>query len=416
MALVVKNNGSTEWRGKNSCRVEFQVENTATGEITRMRKTFRVDAQTKKEKGRCLREFREELENGLSRDAQHTTLQAYADEWLASRKASPEIAARTIKKEGVRLSNIYLHLGGMLIGEITARDIRNFLTAIRTIGPDGKAPTVSGRPASGTTAQGIFRTLKQVFEQAIDDELIASSPCARVKAPTSDTKEKEPLSRTEAARFRALLDASTPRPTLVAFRLMLFAGLRRGEVCGLKWSDFDDARGTISVNRSLDTETLEFKEPKTEAGFRVIPLDPATIAYLQRFRASQAEKALRMGTSLADSCICAKVGTAHMHPENLSRSLRRFGAANGFKGVTPHILRHTYCTLLFEAGVDLKTVQHHMGHSDPTLTMRIYTHYSEGKGIQAGANLGALMDATPTTNVIKLDKPEGRWGITTRSA
>lgn len=416
MALMIKNNGSAEWRGPNSCRVEFQVENTATGETTRERKTFRVSGHTKAEKGRCLREFRAELESGLSRDAKHTTFRAYSDEWVAARKADPDIAARTVSKEVSRLKNIDLHLGDMLIAEITARDIRNFLTAIRTAGPDGKAPTVSGRPLSGSTAQGIYRTLKQIFEQAIDDELVARSPCARVKTPSNDTKEKEPLTRQEAARFRALLDASTPRPSLVAFRLMLFAGLRRGEVCGLRWSDLNMEQGTISVSRSLCAETLEFKEPKTSAGYRTIPLDAGTLDYLKRFRAAQARRMFGTGQHLADSCICAKAGTDYMHPENLSRSLRRFGTANGFEGVTPHILRHTYCTLLFEAGVDLKTVQHHMGHSDPTLTMRIYTHYSKDKGIQTGATLGALMDATPTTNVIKVDKPVGRWGISAWSA
>lgn len=416
MALVVKNNGSAEFYGKNSCRVSFQVLNTATGEITRERKVFHVNAQTKAEKGRCIREFREELESGLSRDAQHTTLRTYSEEWLASRMANPEIAARTVSKERARLANINKHLGDMLIAEITARDVRNFLTAIRTVGPDGKAPTVSGRPLSGTTAQGILRTLKQIFEQAVDDEMVLRNPCQRVKAPKNDTEEREPLSPMEAKRFQALLDAATPRPSLVAFRLMLFAGLRRGEACAVRWSDFDADSGQITVARSLCSETLTFKEPKTEAGYRTIPLDAATVAYLKAFRATQAEKLLANGKSLKDACICAKADTDYMHPENLSRSLRRFCDAHGFEGVTPHILRHTYCCLLFEANTDLKTVQHHMGHSDPTLTMRIYAHYSQNKGIQAASTLGSLMDSLPATNVIQLDKPAGRWGVMARTA
>ena len=144
MALVVKNNGSAEWRGSNSCRVEFQVENTATGEITRERKTFHVNARTKAEKGRCIREFRAELENGLRKDAQHTTFRAYSEEWLASRDVDPKIAARTVSKERARLANINMHLGDMLIGEISARDVRNFLVAIMTVGEDGTAPTSRG--------------------------------------------------------------------------------------------------------------------------------------------------------------------------------------------------------------------------------------------------------------------------------
>lgn len=416
MALVIKNNGSAEFRGKNSCRVEFQVLNTATGEITRERKTYHVKALTKAEKGRCIREFRAELESGLRRDGQTMTFRAYSDQWLADRKADPQISAQTVTKERRRLANANIHLGDMLIGEITRADIKAFQTAIMTPNDTGKAPTVSGRPLTGTTARDIRTTLKAVFQEAVRDELIARNPCDDLKAPSIDTKEKVPLTAAKAAEFRALLDAATPRPTLVAFRLMLFAGLRRGEACGLKWSDFDPDKGEITVRRSLCTETLEFKEPKTSAGYRTIPLDAATVNYLKRFRKIQAEKALGKGMNLSDACICAKVGTAHMHPENLGRSLRAFGKANGFEGVTPHILRHTYCTLLFASGADLKTVQTLMGHDDPATTLRVYSHYVESKGIQAASAVGALMDSLPTTNVVMLDKPTGRWGIMARSA
>lgn len=416
MALKIKNNGTAEFRGKNGCRVSFQVLNTATGEIERVRKTFYVKALTRAEKGRCLREFRAELESGLRRDAQTTTFRAYADQWLKDREADPQIADQTIARDRVRVANIDLSLGDMLIGEITRADVKAFQTAIMTTGEDGKAPTVSGRPLSGTTARGIRTTLKAIFQEAVRDELIARNPCDDLRAPSTDTHEKEPLTPQQAARFRALLDAARPKPTLVAFRLMLFAGLRRSEVCALRWSDFDEGRAEVTVSRSLCTATLEFKEPKTAAGYRTIPLDPGTVEYLRRFRSLQTPKLLAASQSVPDSCICAKAGCPYMHPENLGRSLRRFGEANGFEGVTPHILRHTYCTLLFASGADLKTVQTLMGHDDPATTLRVYSHYVESRGIQAAAAVGALMDSLPTTDVIPLERPTGRWGIRARSA
>jgi hypothetical protein len=57
-----------------------------------------------------------------------------------------------------------------------------------------------------------------------------------------------------------------------------------------------------------------------------------------------------------------------------------------------------------------------MGHDDPATTLRVYSHYVESKGIQAASAVGALMDSLPTTNVVMLDKPTGRWGIMARSA
>lgn len=416
MALVIKNNGTASFYGKNSCRVAFQVLNTATGEITRERKVFHVEKQTKEEKGRCIREFRAELENGLRRDGNTLTFRKYSEQWLKDREADPQIAAQTVTKERRRLANANLHLGDMLIGEITRADIKAFTTAIMTADDKGKAPTVSGRPLTGTTARDIRKTVKAVFQEACEDGYIARNPCDGLKAPSGDTKEKVPLTPEQAARFRALLDSAKPRHTLVAFRLMLFAGLRRGEVCALKWSDFDTEKGEITVRRSLCTETLEFKAPKTSAGYRTIPLDPATVTYLKRFRALQAEKALGMGTNLKDACICAKVGTTCMHPENLSRSLRAFCKAYGFEDVTPHILRHTFCTLLLASGNDIETVSTLMGHDDPSTTLRVYSHYVKSKGKEATLAVSALMDSLPTTNVVQLDKPTGRWGVTARSA
>lgn len=429
MAWKVKNNGSAEWRGSNSCRVEFQVENTDTHTITRERKTFYVSARTKAEKGRCIREFRIEIENRPTADeiraaeeerkaeeARRVTFAEYASQWLVERTADPQIAQQTVTKNRRHIANINLSLGDKPISDITRADVKRFQAAIMTAGPDGKAPTVSGRPLAGSTARCIRVTLKAVLQEAVRDGVINRNPCEDVKAPKCDTREKKPLTPEDAARFCALLDSAEPRPSLVAFRLMLFAGLRRSEAVAVRWRDFDSEAGRLTVCRSLCTETLKFKDTKTEAGRRTIPLDPGTVAYLKAFRAAQATKLLALRKNVADACICAEAGAEYMHPENLSRSLRRFAKTNDFPGVTPHILRHTYCTLLFAAGTDLKTTQYLMGHSDPATTLRVYTHYMESKGVEAARAVGALMDSLPTSNVVTLSPHASRWGIRARSA
>ncbi|MBO4365458.1 MAG: tyrosine-type recombinase/integrase, partial [Eggerthellaceae bacterium] len=101
--------------------------------------------------------------------------------------------------------------------------------------------------------------------------------------------------------------------------------------------------------------------------------------------------------------------------ENLSRSVRRFAAAHGYPGLTPHVLRHTYCTLLCAAGVDLRTIQYLMGHSDPQTTMKVYTHYVQSNGEQAAGAIDAMMNDLPTTNIIQLGQPVGRWGISAKA-
>ena len=416
MAWIVKNNGSTEWRGPNSIRVEFQMQNDATGEIKRERKTFRVSGHTQKERGRCLREFRNELESGVDRGKRFTTFAEYAADWLKQREADPQIAPRTVARDRGRVANINITFGNYRIAAITRQDVKNFQAAIMTADENGKAPTASGKPLSGTTARGIRTTLHQILEEAVEDKIISENPCSKVKAPKVDTAERKHLSKERIAEFRALLDASTPRPSLVGFRLCLFAGLRRGEACAVTWNDFNEEEGTITVRRTLCTETLKFKAPKTEAGYRTIPLDAATVRYLARFRKIQAEKLIRLGKPIGDHCIVAKAECEFMHPENLTRSLARFGKANGFEGITPHLLRHSYCSMLFETGTDVKVAQHHMGHDDARTTLNVYTHYEKERGKKTAAAIDKLMDSLPTTNIVQLDKPTGRWGVMARSA
>ena len=406
MAWKVKGSGTAEFRGEHSCRVEFQVENTATGVIRRERKTFQVSAHTKKEKERCKREFRAELETGIDRDMRTTTFREYSDRWLAHRKADPEIAARTYSQDAYQVKTINLTFGNTRITAITRMDVKEFQLGLMTPDDSGKCKSISGKPISGTTACGIRKKLKMILQEAVRDGIIAKNPCEDLKGPSKDTKEKDPLSRLQVAKFKETFDGSEPTPLLVAMRLALFAGLRRGEVCALRWKDFDKKGHTVTVARSLCGESLKFKDTKTEAGERTVPLDDGTYEYLVAFKSKQLKKLLASGKSVEDACITAEPGDPYMKPNDMTNWVIRFCRRNGFDGATPHLLRHTYCTLLFAAGVDLKTVQYLMGHKDPETTLRIYTHYLKSNGVKAAGAITALMDSLPATNIVPIDADE----------
>ena len=149
MTWVVKNEGTAEFRGAHSVRVEFQVENTETGEIQRRRKTMRVERKTQQEKKRCIREFREELETELStKSVTCKTFSEYASEWLAQREADKDIRPRTLSRDRGRVRTIEITLGNKPLIDITRADVKNFQAAIMTADENGHAPTVSGRPLS----------------------------------------------------------------------------------------------------------------------------------------------------------------------------------------------------------------------------------------------------------------------------
>ena len=411
MSWKVLGDGNGTFRGAHSCRVVFYAENTATGEKKRLEKTFRVEKQTKREKARCIREYRAELESGPDYDKRNVLFSDYASEWLDARRADPALASSTVSKDETRVRTLCLTFGNMRVSAITRADVRKWQTAIMTADENGNAPTLGGKPVTGTTANGYRVTLRQIMQEAFEDEITARNPCDGVKAPTVDTPEKEALTIAEAKRAQTILDSGEPTPTRTGLRLCLFAGLRRSEAVAVRWKDFDSDKGTLAVTRSFDLKGRKFKEPKTKNGVRVVKLDAATVAYLERFRRQQERLLFGTGSTLDDACICATVGTDYMHPANLARAVKLFGRRNGFGEITPHILRHTYCTLLFAAGADLPTVQYLMGHKDPATTLRIYTHYLETSGERAAADLGTLMDSAQTATVTAIETGETKHSI-----
>ena len=402
MAWKVKGSGTAEFRGKSSCRVEFQVQNTAAGEIRRERKTFKVISLTKKEKERCKREFRAELETGVDRERRNITFGEYAEQWMEMRKADPKVAA-TYANNVTKLNNINLYFKDWKITEITRADVKRFQLALVTPDENGFAKTKSGNPVCGTTANGIRKLLRMILQEAVRDDIIVKNPCDDLPNPARDTKEKTPLTPEQAMLYRKAIDEEGPSPLTVAYRLCLFAGLREGEAVGLRWNDFDEEAGTISVNRSICQETFKFKETKTEAGKRTVPLDAQTIAFLKAWKAIQAPELKKRGKDMGQACIACESFADYMRPQRVCEAMRSFVKRHDLPKVTPHVLRHTYCTLLFAANVDLKTVQYLMGHKDPKTTLRIYTHYLKSNGVKAASAIGALMDSLPTTNIVAVD-------------
>ena len=174
---------------------------------------------------------------------------------------------------------------------------------------------------------------------------------------------------------QAVLAALKDRPevyNLVWF--LLSTGLRIGEALALQWDCVDLAQAVITVRRTLVKNNQIQETTKTASGHREVPL-PYDLCRAMRLWPSyqsspfvfinvRAGEPLRQSTFRAmwDGVVgerCGPDGTVVQLNETL----------------TPHVLRHTYCTRCFEAGMDIKEVQYLMGHSTPDVTLRIYTDY-----------------------------------------
>lgn len=407
MPLIVQGEGNVEVRSKHSCRVEFQVLNTATGKVERMRSgSMHIESNTKKERERCKREFRKELESGQRQDTKNITVREFSEQWLERRKKSSDVKESTIRKDEGRLRVINMHLGGIKLVNLDVQTVEEFYALIQ----GGSSP--SGKPLSGTYANGIGTTLRQILQEAVRYDIITKNPAEHAKRPKKDTGEVAPLLIEEMTRMQHLLDSSKPRPSIAGFYLALFAGLRRGEICGLRWCDvnLEGNRPELTVRHSLDSKTCELSEPKTPASKRTISLSQGLADYLRAWKAYQAYRLDKYGISQDDYYVVCTPGAQYMHPENFARSWNRFSEKFGFN-VTLHGLRHSFCTYLCVTGVELQYAQYLMGHADIQTTANIYTHCTPDMKREAGRALTEATAKLPTTAPIRMRVSQNRWGI-----
>lgn len=407
MPLIIQGEGNVEVRSKHSCRVEFQVLDTATGKVKRMRSSaMHIDNNTKKERERCRREYRKELESGQRQDTKNMTVRAFSEQWLERRKQSSEVKESTIRKDEGRLKVINMHLGDAKLVNLDVQTIEGFYAHAS----NGESP--SGKRLSGTYVNGVGATLRQILQEAVRYDIITKNPAEHAKRPKKDTEEVIPLATPEITRMQLLLDGSKPRPSLAGFYLALFAGLRRGEICGLRWCDVDLEGDTpeLTVRHSLDSKTCELSEPKTPASKRTISLFRGLADYLQAWKSHQACKLHKYGIPQDDYYVVCTPGAQYMHPENLARSWNRFSKEFGFN-VTLHGLRHSFCTYLCVTGVELQYAQYLMGHADIQTTANIYTHCTFDMKREAGRALTEATDKLPAIAPLEMRVSQNRWGV-----
>lgn len=200
------------------------------------------------------------------------------------------------------------------------------------------------------------------------------------------------VAATDPTVVRRLLEAADEaNPVLaVAIAMAAVTGARRGELCGLRWSDVDRA-GVLHIRRAVKA-TLEGPEvvvgdTKTHA-HRRIALDPLITAILGRHRAKVEQIAAAVGFPLSEDAYVISLdptGGEPMKPASLGQAYSRLARRLGIK-LRFHDLRHFAATQLIGAGVDVGTVAGRLGHADATTTLRVYTHALEEKD-RAGAHL-----------------------------
>jgi integrase len=314
---------------------------------------------------------------GLTYDAGNMTVGEYLNRWLND-SVRDTVRRRTWERyeQFVRV-HLIPALGEIKLAKLTPAHVRGLY---RDRLDSGLAPR---------TVLHIHRAFSKALKQAAADGLIPRNPAAPVKPPQPRREEIQPLNREQV---RALFEAASGDRLETLYIVAVTAGLRRGELQGLKWDDLDLEAGTLQVRRTLSEPKggYIFEAPKSGKG-RSIRLTRRATAALRSHRKRQLEERMKLAGLWTDHGLVftSGVGTPLLGG-NLNRSFKATLRRAGLPEVRFHDLRHTCATLLLKQGVNPKFVQELLGHADITLTLNVYSHVLPDMGDAAA---GAMDDA-----------------------
>ncbi len=312
-----------------------------------------------------------------------TTVREWAQMWF---KTTKEGKVSTSTENGYR-------------NAINAHIIPHFKeTPLREVRPIHVQDLINSKKDKSASLQhAILIALRQMFGAAIANGLINTNPAEGIKNTGKPAEGKTPLDKEQAEQLLATVKDTRAE---VFVHLALYCGLRRGEILALEWKDIDFKNNTISVNKSLEFigNSSSVKTPKTRAGHRIVPL-PESVKALLQAQNHDTERVVgnakgKTVTRIAFRRIWDIVIDGLQKPIELEEGQKltdKEKRENMLFYVTPHILRHTYCTTLYNAGIDLKTAQKIMGHSNISVTAQIYTHLDNSHIAAAGEKLNEFI-------------------------
>ena len=314
-------------------------------------------------------ELEKEFKYGYAEDGEKT-FEAYARGWL---ERQTHYAPSTLAGYRQMLERVYGEIGQIRLKELRPITIEYLLERLR------KQPGPSGRKLGEATVQKYWGVVSVVLNDAKRNQIIAYNPAQCIGKPEAKYREQKIPTDKEAKRFLGLLEQA---PVLYRsyFTLMMLTGMRRGELCALRWSDIDWRQRALHIRRNvvkLSGQPILVKEPKTRAGVRVVYLSKELCKLLRVWQKESVwEKEQRGAGGLEEEdYLFRQPGGDPMVPSTFTFRFKKIlREGNLPDNLNVHSLRHTNASMLIAQGVDVRTVAGLLGHAQPSTTLDIYSH------------------------------------------
>ena len=293
------------------------------------------------------------------------TLAEWLEKWLSEYKVNT-IRESTLGRYRKDIENhVIPRLGYKKISFITTNDIQKMYVDIKENGRI-KNREKHGSVLSDSMVRSIHMMLHQAFEDAVKERLISKNPTKGTTIPKKSHAEMQVLNKEQMDRFFEEVDKDEIWRDF--FYTELTTGLRRGEICGLKWCDFDEKNGTLTVCRNATAKKgggVSIGETKTDTGNRLIYLPESTVKMLKK----------RKKHALTEWIFpCPYRPEDPLLPNSAYQKLKKILKSADLPSIRFHDLRHTFATHALTSGVDAKTLSKILGHTNASFTLDTYTH------------------------------------------
>lgn len=273
-------------------------------------------------------------------------------------------------------------IGGKQIASLTTADMQKFYNKIKKEGRVRPHP-IHGKTLADSMVRGVHMMLHEALDTAVKERLIAKNPTNGTTVPKCNYPEKQILGDDQLETFLKAIKGHEYWCDF--FYVEVMTGLRRGEICGLKWQDINFEENKLQVKRSVSVKKgggVSIGETKTETGVRSILMPPSVADVLQNRK---------------QTAITEWVFPNFMHPEQpispatAYRKLKIILKHAGLPLIRFHDLRHTFATHATHGGVDPKTLAGILGHTNASFTLDTYTHVTSDMQKAASNIVGNIM-------------------------
>lgn len=353
--------------------------------ITLDGKKYELYSKSVKDLDKKLFDLKTKHEQGLLLNSSKALFKDYKWRWFETKE--PHLAAKSIASYKSILNNHFERIDYMKLEDIKKSDIQLVINDLVDY---------------PNTANKVSMTLNQIFENAIDDDIIAKNPCRRIIKPKLETKEKRILNDaefylTEVAEFN-------DREKMFVI-LSKYCGLRPEETRALTKDDFVFSKeySYVKINKTVvyvSNQAIFQKFTKNETSKREVPLFANIIPFVRYYISTiQTTKLFTNLSSKEDKYMSSQsykwlVKKIKDKIKLKALELNIEFDANGF---TPYIFRHTYATLLYYSGVRLKEAEYYMGHADSKMLNQVYIHLDK-RSLRENKNMENYINDILETN------------------